>query len=178
MLVIRESKRVGGKIYWECKCECGFKNTISVCAGNLRSGITKSCGCSRIKYHKVGEIVGSVWYRIISGAKKRNLEVLIDIHYISELWKNQNGICVLSGRLLSLPSSNKEYQKFKHTASLDRIDSSIGYIPGNVQWVHKDINFMKNNWPEKELLEMCGNIVGQHLKKEVVLTWNKIKGVK
>lgn len=33
--------------YWECLCACG--NSTAVHAGNLRSGIVKSCGCLRNK---------------------------------------------------------------------------------------------------------------------------------
>jgi hypothetical protein len=31
-------------------------------------------------------------------------------------------------------------------ASLDRIDSSRGYVPGNVEWVCMFINYGKNSW--------------------------------
>lgn len=40
----------------------------------------------------------------------------------------------------------------KITASLDRIDNSIGYCLGNVQWVHKDINTKLRR--EMSLVEM------------------------
>jgi hypothetical protein len=33
-------------VVWECKCDCG--NTIYVSSGALKSGGTKTCGCSRI----------------------------------------------------------------------------------------------------------------------------------
>lgn len=41
---------------------------------------------------------------------------------------------------------------------LDRIDSSKGYIEGNVQWVHKDVNMMKQNYSQKYFIEMCKKI--------------------
>jgi hypothetical protein len=44
------------------------------------------------------------------------------------------------------------------TASLDRIDSSKGYIEGNVQWIHKHINKMKNNFNESYFIEICKKI--------------------
>ena len=40
-------------------------------------------------------------------------------------------------------------------ASLDRIDSSKGYIEGNVQWVHQNINMMKNKFDNQYFIEMC-----------------------
>ena len=41
------------------------------------------------------------------------------------------------------------------TASIDRIDSSAGYVAGNIQFVHKHINKMKNNLDEQCFIEMC-----------------------
>jgi len=40
-----------------------------------------------------------------------------------------------------------------NTASLDRIDSSKGYESGNIQWVHKQLNNMKQALPENEFFE-------------------------
>ena len=43
----------------------------------------------------------------------------------------------------------------KNTASLDRIDSSKGYVEGNVQWVHKMINMSKQQYSQEEFIDMC-----------------------
>ena len=45
--------------------------------------------------------------------------------------------------------------KNEQTASLDRIDNSKGYIVGNVQWVHKQVNFMKGTMEQKEFIKFC-----------------------
>lgn len=37
-------KRSGRSVVWECKCECGATTYVSV--GSLKSGSTKSCGCT------------------------------------------------------------------------------------------------------------------------------------
>jgi len=42
-----------------------------------------------------------------------------------------------------------------NTASLDRIDSSKGYIEGNVQWVHKMVNMSKQQYTQEEFINMC-----------------------
>lgn len=34
--------------YWRCKCECG--SIVTVSEGNLKHGITKSCGCIKKEY--------------------------------------------------------------------------------------------------------------------------------
>jgi hypothetical protein len=38
---------------------------------------------------------------------------------------------------------------------MDRINNKIGYVEGNIQWVHKHINMMKNSHSEEYFLEIC-----------------------
>lgn len=45
LIAIREVRREGKKVIWECKCDCG--NTAYVSRSSLISGNTKSCGCLR-----------------------------------------------------------------------------------------------------------------------------------
>jgi len=78
--------------------------------------------------------------------KHKYVEFNITLKYLWELFTIQERRCALSNIELSLDSIN-------FTASLDRIDSTKGYIIGNVQWLHKDINFMKNNLPLNVFLE-------------------------
>lgn len=40
-----ESHRVGKRVYWWCRCDCG--NVVAVDRGNLLDGTTRSCGCLR-----------------------------------------------------------------------------------------------------------------------------------
>ena len=54
---------------------------------------------------------------------------------------------------------NKGRMENVQTASLDRIDSTKSYNVGNVQWVHKDINFMKGSLSENKFIEYCNLIV-------------------
>ncbi len=98
-------------------------------------------------------ISGRLWGSIESAARKRNLDFSISIQNIWKIYESQNGLCNLSGLpiIFVIISKNKKDQ----TASLDRIDSSKGYIEGNVQWVHKDINRMKWNLPQDKFIEYC-----------------------
>lgn len=50
----------------------------------------------------------------------------------------------------------------KQTASLDRIDSTKGYIESNVQWLHKDINNIKQDYSVNELLAYCKLIINNY----------------
>lgn len=155
----------GGRSKWLCKCSCG--NDKIVFADNLLRGATKSCGCSwRIKGKKhhlfsgIEEISGAYLHRARQGAISRNLEYSVTNDYLWEIYTNQGKKCALSGLPIDFqPSTNIKRGGKKQTASLDRIDSSKGYIKGNIQWVHKDINKIKQDLKEDYFIELCKAIV-------------------
>jgi len=104
-----------------------------------------------------GNIGSSYWNRCIKIASQRNLLFEIDIEHAWNMFLEQRGYCVLTG--LPIEFGYRE----KQTASLDRIDSNVGYITGNVQWVHKDINVrLKRNINEQRLKELCNLITEKH----------------
>lgn len=134
--------------YWTCQCECG--NIKNVCTKVLIKKKSKNCSKCHIKSNRYnwfgcGELSASKFSTIRKGAKERNLAFEITIEYVWKLFLEQERKCNLSKVLLDINGS----------ASLDRIDSKKGYIVGNVQWVHKDINFMKQAYNEDYYREMC-----------------------
>ncbi len=154
-------------IFWKCLCDCG--KTKDIDGGHLRSGCTLSCGCSwyshgneNISWKGYGEIPKSMFNRIKNNARQRNHEFSLTIKDLWELFLKQNKKCVLSG--LPLDFTHGRNRKHKGTASLDRIDSSRGYVKDNIQWIHKDINWMKQDYSINYFLEMCNKIVN-HRKK-------------
>ena len=46
--------------------------------------------------------------------------------------------------------------------SIDRIDSSVGYVKGNMQFVCRIINIMKTNLSSSDFLEWCNIIVNNN----------------
>jgi len=57
---------------------------------------------------------------------------------------------------LKFARTNNDRKIFRETtASLDRINNDLGYIEGNVQWVHKDVNRMKWAFTQDRFLELC-----------------------
>jgi hypothetical protein len=78
------------------------------------------------------------------------------MEYAWGIFLSQNRLCALSGKPIYFPQTRK--QKTKSTASLDRIDSTIGYIEGNVQWVHKTINRMKWDFDEDIFFDFVKSI--------------------
>lgn len=71
-------------------------------------------------------------------AKRRGHEFNLSLEYLEELWENQKGKCVYTGwKLKNMKNLSPSSQLPLTTdrASLDRIDSSKGYVKGNVQFV-------------------------------------------
>lgn len=133
-----------------CKCECG--NIITQRPESLIKNKTNNCGCDhRGSWKGFGEISKTDINRILANAKKRNITYDLSIEYLWDLYKSQNGLCALS----KLPIVFSKKTTDLNTASLDRIDSNIGYIEGNVQWTHKDVNKMKMDFTELRFIELC-----------------------
>jgi len=84
---------------------------------------------------------------------KKHLEFAITMEYAWSLYVAQDRLCALSGVLLKM--SPKSMKKGATTASLDRIDSTKGYVVGNVQWVHAVLNDLKGNMDEDVFIQWC-----------------------
>lgn len=85
--------------------------------------------------------------------QQRGKEIDIDTEYLKDQWDKQNGMCPYTKIQMVLPESGKEYsrQYSLEKASLDRIDSSKGYVKGNVEFVCLAINYAKNNRSQEEM---------------------------
>jgi hypothetical protein len=153
---------------WLCLCACGKEKVIPRCRLIKGSQVTCGCGCNRYGQKDVGwtgyeQISGWFWTHIKRGAVDRPTPVEFDItiEYAWNKFIEQGGKCALTG--LPLVFEKRFHDAKNRTASLDRIDSSKGYIEGNIQWVHKDINKMKWNYPEEKFIEFC-KLVAEYRK--------------
>jgi hypothetical protein len=135
---------------WKCKCRpCG--NYHWVLARSLYSRTSTKClNCRRtIRRRGYAQLSDSHWWKILDAAKARGLEVTITPEYAWGLFQAQGEKCALSGLPL------KFGYKTESTSSLDRKDNDKGYVEGNVQWVHKDINRMKWAHTQEEFVALC-----------------------
>ena len=103
-------------------------------------------------------LCGFSWCRVLNGAKIRGIQVGITIKQAWDLYEKQNRKCALSGADIIFAKTTDRYVHGEQTASLDRIDSSKGYIEGNVQWVHKDVNKMKMDCDQAVFIQWCKQI--------------------
>jgi hypothetical protein len=147
---------------WLCYCECGNQKVIR--RDHLTKGYTKSCGCewhssksTHNSWRGYEEIPLDFFTNIKRGASNRNIEFDITIEYLWELFVIQNRKCALSGVDLQFGRTNRD--RVGRTVSVDRINSNKGYVIGNIQWIDKRINIMKNKMDEQEFLSICKQII-------------------
>ncbi len=165
------------KHLYKCLCDCG-NITVKV-RTNILTNHTQSCGCLKTikgKDHKdwagYGDLANRKWNSYIIKAKSRNLIFDITIEYAWNLFIEQNKKCALSGIDISINSlntnrninKNPTRKKIYPTASLDRINNNLGYIEGNVQWVHKDLNWMKGTFDQDRFIELCTLVSNKNKK--------------
>lgn len=118
---------------------------------------TFNCGCKPLPTYKGVECLSGVFfYKLKRNASARGLPVEVTKEFLWKLFVSQQRKCALTGIPLTLRARGEV------DASVDRIDSARGYVPGNVQWVHKDINRMKLDFTEERFLTLCRRVVEHH----------------
>ena len=95
--------------------------------------------------------------RIRATKKGKDISIEIVQEYIEKLYEDQGGSCAISGLEMAMETNDVK------SLSIDRIDSSKGYIPGNVQLVCGIINNMKNEYSMETFMNECKNVYN-HLK--------------
>jgi hypothetical protein len=86
----------------------------------------------------------------------------LTLEYLMELWEKQEGKCPYTGwKLKNMKDTSRTSQlsKSPDRASLDRIDSSKGYVKGNVQFVSYMANCAKNEFTSAKLKHFCESMV-------------------
>jgi len=142
------------------RCDCGTERWLN--ASVLRSGASKSCGCSTYgqgaansHWSGTSHISGTFFGKLEHGAKYRKKKFTLTIEQLEELYVKQDGKCALSGLPIRIALTKAE----DTTASVDRIDSNKGYIIDNVQWVHKSVNLMKQSLTDSDFISLCEHVV-------------------
>lgn len=79
----------------------------------------------------------------------------IDLEYVKSLIEKQHNKCAYSQKPLSYEINNRD------KISIDRIDSTKGYIKGNIQLVCSIVNWMKLDMCEEDFLGIIARICNQ-----------------
>jgi len=94
------------------------------------------------------------WFEVKrKGGLSRGYAWELDIEFILELYKEQEGLCALTGWPIGWSEKG-----LTSTVSIDRIDSSEGYLKENVQLLHKDVNMAKQQYNQDYFIEMCVSV--------------------
>lgn len=137
-------------IIWLCQCDCG--NFTKNHPRSLRNGATKSCGCLknelsslRLKTHGMSRIpLYKTW--VDMNTRCHNSTHVNYKNYgergivVCDEWRHN--FKIFHDHVSQLPG-----YKIKGM-SLDRIDNSLGYFPGNVRWatvIEQSHNTRKNH---------------------------------
>jgi hypothetical protein len=175
-------KRTKKQSLWECKCDCG--NTYYEQSYFLEAGVRKSCGCEHwtrgnknSRYTGCGDLSGHFWCLIKKGAETRNLDFEILIEDAWNQFIKQDKKCALTGIEINLSPHSGDKRRasyIEQTASLDRIDSSKGYTLYNIQWLHKDINLIKQAYEESYFIKMCQMVADYSRNEKDDLNYEEI----
>lgn len=138
-------KETNRATYWKVRCKCGFEGLRNAAhLVNEKVTCCKSCAALKLPFEQ------SYLRKVKERALKSNIEFNLTLEDMLSIF---TGKCSLSGLDIQF---GKHWKKLTdQTASLDRIDSTKGYVKSNVQWVHKDINFMKGFLEESRFIELC-----------------------
>lgn len=139
---VRRNERAG-----RCRTFCSRKcSTVTHNKMYRRAVVIHHCGPARDEYSPFR------WYLKVVNQRKNKTNDL-SLAYLKSLWDRQRGVCPYTGIKMGLPETTGSTLGQLKSASLDRIDSSKGYLRGNVEFVCAFINFAKSNRPKREVEE-------------------------
>jgi len=167
---------------WDCVCECGTKRAVR--RSFLLSGISKSCGCSRIE--------NAVKATKKHGMRNTNLYAVWNSMKVRCRNKNSAAYHNYGGRGIQVCDEWMDFKKFYEWAlsngyekgcEIDRIDNNGNYEPGNCRFVtpKKNMNnrrtnrYLTINGETKTIAEWSETtgINRVTLRSRVMLGWNE-----
>jgi hypothetical protein len=159
LLVISEGERMNGRRRWSCVCDCGAMAVVEQRA--LKSGASQSCGCFK------KEVNAARLHR--HGASKKGSRTRL-----YKIWGGMLARCrtpsatgfdryggsgvVVCDRWLTFENFLADMGEPPPGMSIDRIDSTAGYGPGNCRWATRQTqneNRRSVRWIEFNGVTLC-----------------------
>src|SRR5205814_8594981 len=134
---------------WKCRCQCGFTKDVE--QNSLTDKRSTGCRACRPKKHGLSR---TKEYRMLMQAQKRAKRA-------GKVFKlTVTDICIPKRcPLLDIPLVMNTHRRFHaNNPSLDQINPSKGYIPGNVWVISWRANVIKHNASLKELKRLVRNL--------------------
>lgn len=138
------SQRSETKTKWRSQNKDRIKSTRNAWEVKNRNSLSK----------RLTIIMGRIDYH----SRKFNYESDIDKMYLSDLVNKQNGLCAITNKPMSLITGTNKSRNLD-LMSLDRIDSSKGYVIGNVWLVRYIVNDMKRHYDLDLFVTVCRQVV-------------------
>ena len=172
-LKITSMESIGKRRYAICVCRCGnvCRKRLDALIGGKTIACSQACtkkinntvlfGERNPAYRGLNGVPRELFFSIKRGAVRRKIEINVSFEYIADLALKQGHKCIFSGVDLIFPIRSS-----RGNASLDRIDSSIGYVEGNLQWTHKYLNIMKGVLENEDFIKMCC-LVAKHQSSKI-----------
>lgn len=153
-------------LMWRCVCDCGNERIVD--GSGIRAGRNKSCGCASPKFSgdiRTHGLTGTRLYRIWVGMKLRCSGMSA-----GKERKNyyDKGIRVCD-RWMDVRNFLEDMGHPPDNLSIDRIDGSKGYEPGNCRWA--DSKTQGNNTSSNHVISIGG-------EKKTISQWSEITGAK
>ena len=162
----RQKEGAGRHQRWlgEFMCDCG--NTKFIRLDCVIRGNNKSCGCKSPNRHykEKRKAMGNDYpYHVLislfrKNSKKRGIDFALSVDDVKAQYAKQHGRCVYTNEVIVMPGNFLRIFD-KNVASIDRIDSQLGYTPDNIQLTTKTINMMKQTMSHNEFVGMCQLVV-------------------
>lgn len=172
LTVVSPATKKNGRSRWVCKCECGAVKEVA--AKHLLTTAIKSCGCLLkekarerfLKREPLESMKRRMYLTYVSSARSRGIEMCINEDQMSDIASMNCHYCGSEPRAFSsrLKTPHDPYM----ANGLDRVDSEIGYVVGNVVPCCKVCNMAKGTMTNDEFIEMC-NMVVSHSNRKVGL---------
>lgn len=99
-------------------------------------------------------------------AKRKGMPHDLTSDYLRKLFAQQGGRCLLTGWDLTITGGAGE--KYRDSASIDRIIPHLGYVQGNVRFVALAANAFRMTKTDDELFALCEAIL-EHKKQHVLV---------
>ncbi len=152
---VKRNQQLGRRVY--CSLKCTGKDNVGNLPPTPHDLEYLQPGKQTDEYSPFREYFKLIKRRTL----QRNEELIITLEDIKQQWDEQNGTCPFTGWKLQIPRTSRweEFPITPRRASIDRIDSSIGYMPDNIQFVAVMANYCKNNFTDQDVIDFCRAVV-------------------
>lgn len=141
----KRNLKLGRKNYCSLKC-------VGECTSHYLEGYGEKNKHNLISDNRKDKYTGLREH--LNRVKRRNKNYNITLDDLLNQWIKQDGICPYTKLKLIHPRGRDKSEPY-FIASLDRVDSTKGYIKGNIQFISMMANFAKNNSTHEQMMKFC-----------------------